>query len=190
MPTSTQSSHSTSNDLDRDLMLQVCQGNHAAFESLVDRCQGGLIQYLTYTCKNAQLAEDLAQEVFVRLYRARAAYEARGNFKGYLYQIARNLWRDYLRRQKIRTVEVSLTDEGSYQVNPQTFTTQNPFADRQQLRWALEQLPEQQRDPLLLSHIEGMTYQEIATCLQVPIGTIKSRIFHATRKLRDLLQRR
>lgn len=175
-------------------MLACARGDHAAFEQLVIRCQDGLIQFFTMLSKNHALAEDLAQEVFVRLYRSRTAYRHQGRFKTYLYRIARNLWTDHLRRENPRCRDLSL-DAPDRHGNPLSGTLaaeprRGPPSGKQNkaLVQALLRLPRQQREVLLLSLIEEMTYPEIAAVLEIPAGTVKSRMHHAVRKLRALLK--
>ena len=90
------------------LMMQFSEGDTEAFESLVNRCQGGLIQFFTMLSGNRADGEELAQEVFIRLYRSSQNYRPTAKFKTYLYRVARNLWTDHLRRKSSRGNLVSL----------------------------------------------------------------------------------
>ena len=171
-------------------MSRTAAGDDAAFEALVNRHQGGLIQFFTMLSRNGVVAEDLAQEAFIRVYNARNAYQPRAKFKTYLFSIARNLWIDYLRRAGKRAGEESLEalecrglQLGHDDPEPR------PFAHRA-LYHAVQRLPLDQRMVLLLAQVEDMNYPEIAETLSIPVGTVKSRMFHALRKMRAFLKQR
>ena len=176
-------------------MKRAADGDDAAFEDLVDRCQAGLIQFFTVLSRNRADGEDLAQEAFIRLYRARRAYRAQARFRTYLYRIAQNLWTDYLRRKKTRIGESPLDDRnrqgppepGSASANREPTVS---VKTRKELYNAVLALSEEQRMVLLLNLVEDLTYPQIAETLSIPVGTAKSRMHHALRKLQALLKSR
>ncbi len=174
-------------------MLKAAEGNDHAFESLVHRCQGGLIQYFTLLSGSPQEGEELAQEVFIRVYRKRKSYQASARFKTYLYHIAGNLWKDQLRGKKQNNATFSLDEpEQSDKIQEAQLAMAcqpDSVLDRISLLRAVERLPQDQRAVLLLNHIEDLDYPEIAKILAVPLGTVKSRMHHAMRKLRSMLTR-
>jgi len=180
-------------DPDADLMTRFANGDETAFDHLVDRCQAGLVQFFAVNAQDDALAEDLAQETFLRLYRARDAYRRRARFKTYLYRIALNVWRGHLRRKRARVREQSWDAPGGNR-SPETTAgpataTPAPF-ERVRLYRAFQQLSEPHRAVLSLSLIEEMTTSETAAALGIPAGTVKSRLHHAARRLRRLLGER
>ncbi|QTD48992.1 RNA polymerase sigma factor [Sulfidibacter corallicola] len=174
-------------------MTKAARGDDSAFAALVDRCQAGLIQYLTLMCGDPPEAEDLAQEVFVRLYRRRAHYEPVAKLKTYLYHIARNLLKDRYRRKHRRGADISLEAPDPQGVAlSEKLVGDRPdphHLEKLSLYDLIGKLPEGQRDVLLLNSVEQLTYPEIAQILEIPIGTVKTRMFFAVRKCRELLGR-
>ncbi|MDJ0840200.1 MAG: sigma-70 family RNA polymerase sigma factor [Acidobacteriota bacterium] len=175
-------------DKDAACMLRVAEGETAAFEDLVNRYQSALVQYFTIQSQDPVLAEDLAQEVFLRLYRSRASYRPTARFKTFLYRIARNLWLDNCRSKKRAGTPIHLDDEPDGTDRLSEKQTNDPTLSwglngRCLLR-AVSDLPEKQRDVLLLGQIEEMPYPEIARVLEIPVGTVKSRMYHALENLR------
>ncbi|MDX1582445.1 MAG: sigma-70 family RNA polymerase sigma factor [Thermoanaerobaculia bacterium] len=175
-------------DPDAELMLATSRGDARAFALLVDRHKNGLVNYLTHLTSDRDRAEELAQEAFVRLYEKADRYDERGKLTSYLYSIATNLVRSEQRR-KARwfrlvprlSVHLSREDPG-----PQRGLLSDEAT--REVRRALEQLPIHFRAPVILREIEGWSYQDIAAALQCNVGTIKSRINRARRRLRDLLE--
>ncbi len=172
-------------------MCRASRGDDTAFEALVDRCQAGLIQFFVMLSHNPSLGEDLAQEVFIRLYKNRHGYRPEARFKTYLYRIARNLWTDHLRRQPKQGRDLSLdavNDRGASLGHMLAAESPDPLpVDRKTLYLAVLRLSRQQREVLLLSLLEDLSYPEIAAVLSIPVGTVKSRVYHAVRKLRTIL---
>jgi len=164
-----------------ELMLRVASGDLEAFAVLVDRHQGGLIQYFAMLTRDRALAEDLAQEVFLKLYRARRRYRPDARLETFLYRIARNLWTDHLRRQHRRGTWVSLEDTEPVAAVPST------VLDWETLERAVAALPEKQRHVFLLSRIEELSFPEISDLLEIPLGTVKSRMHHALAVIRKAL---
>lgn len=172
----------TRTDREQALMLRVANGDLGAFETLVDRFQGGLIQYFTMLTRDRSIAEDLAQEVFLKLYRSRQRYRPEAKFQTYLYRIARNHWTDHLRRQTKRGKLVPLEDQNEPPGDPAITTIEWQILER-----AVASLSEKQRHVFLLSRIEDLSFPEISQILEIPVGTVKSRMHHALSILREAL---
>lgn len=181
---------------DTELVAAVQAGSLAAFEALVARHERPLINYFYHVAWDRQIAEDCAQEVFLRLHAHLGRYEAKAKFTTFLYRIARNLWIDRLRVS--HGVWVSL-DAGSEESSGRPLRdrissrgdspveTMEREETRQRMRRAIESLPEDQRVVVILSELQGMRYQEISVVLEVPVGTVKSRMFVAMQRLKELL---
>ena len=181
---------------DAELMLAFRDGEEAGFEELVQRHRTPLINFCYRIVWDRDLAEDVVQEVFVRIHRHRADYEPRAKFTTYLYRIARNCSVDYLRKSRHQRKDRSLDaeDEDGRSLydnvdqraeNPAAGANKEEFADS--VIEAIQSLPEEHRIVFILSEVEDMKYAEISEVLDVPVGTIKSRMHNATKKLREKL---
>ena len=169
------------------LMLRAAEGDKAAFEALVDLYQCRLIQFFSLMAGDAALAEDLAQEVFLRLYKARASFRAEAKLGTYLYRIAHNLWNDHLRRSKRRGEVVAFDEAVGADGLSRAESDPTLLLDWGALVSAIGTLPEKQRQVFLLNRIEELSFAEISRILEIPIGTVKSRMHHAVAFLRDAL---
>lgn len=188
---------------DVELMLELRQGDEGAFKAIVERYQRPLINFFHRLLWDRALAEDYCQEVFIRIYVHREEYEPRAKFTSYLFRIARNYWIDQRRSASKRPGTVSLSapvrSEGSRDVHledvlasPEGAVERSPAETheiRDRVEQALRSLPDEQRMVFLLSEQQGMKYAEVAAVLQIPVGTVKSRMHHAVRRLREVLSR-
>lgn len=166
--------------------------NNAGFDQAAMEHIDSLYGYALTLTRNATEAEDLVQETYVRAASAANQPAADSNLKGWLFVIMRNAWLNQLRHKNSGPRFVEL-DPGE----PATIETQeNPHVvylrklERQQVREAIENLPQAYREIVVLRDIEGFTYQEIATVLDCPAGTVMSRLGRARGKLRKMLEPR
>jgi len=170
---------------DDDLMARARQGDWDALGTLLGLQEGRLVAFFHRLGCDPNSIEDLVQEVMIRIYEARRRYDPARPFSPWLYGIARNVWRDYLRRQghlqaALRAME-SAEDLDSPGLDPLERRQAEEEADR--VRRAVQRLPEEQRVTLILRHFQDLSYEEIAETLGVPLGTVKWRIHDAMRKL-------
>ena len=181
-------------------MLEVRDGNAAAFEELVRRYQGRLVGVLEHLVDNRDQAEDLAQDVFLRVYRARGTYTPGAKFATWLFTIANNV-ASSARRSRSRRPEVNLPshDTGPMGARPldvivQASSGQMPARqlDKAEMRdivhLALSSLNERQRMAVLLNKFEGMSYADIAETMQMSTKAIKSLLSRARVNLREVLE--
>jgi RNA polymerase sigma-70 factor (ECF subfamily) len=143
------------------------------------------------------LAEDLAQETFVRLYTSASRYEPKAKFRSYLYRIARSCWIDQHRRTKSRRLERSLDAEmgdGASLRNVLTVMAEEPEESARKEEFvkglvaAIDSLPTDHKVVFILSQVEGLRYKEIGEALDIPEGTVKSRMHACLKKIREVLQ--
>jgi len=187
-------------DPDVRLMLEVRSDNAAAFEALVLRYQDRLIAILKHLVGNPDWAEDLAQEVFLRVYRARKTYTPGAKFATWLFTIANHVACNAL-RSRSRRPEVNLPgrDSGPLGAKPlevllAASSGQMPARllakaeMRELVRLALESLNERQRLAVLLNKFEGMSYADIADAMQLSSSAVKSLLSRARVNLRQVLQ--
>ncbi|OHB74692.1 MAG: hypothetical protein A2Z34_07335 [Planctomycetes bacterium RBG_16_59_8] len=182
---------------DNELIVEFQRGNLDAFEMLVLRHQDQLINFFYHCSGDRQLSEDYTQDVFVRLVSYLDRYSPKAKFTTFLYKVARNMWIDKLRAERVRPRPVSLespisggerclkdTIEGKSQA-PGDAIAHHELGET--LEAVIESLPEDLRVVLVLSEIQGLKYREISEVLDVPIGTVKSRMHSAVETLRKKL---
>jgi RNA polymerase sigma-70 factor, ECF subfamily len=187
-------------DPDVRLMLEVRDGSAAAFEELVLRYQARLVRVLEHLVGNRDQADDLAQEVFLRVYRSRKHYVAGAKFATWLFTIANNVANN-ARRNRSRRREVTLAprDSGPMGARPldrmiQASSGQMPARQLDTaemceiVELALESLNERQRLAVLLNKFEGMSYADIAQTMELTPQAIKSLLSRARENLRDILE--
>jgi RNA polymerase sigma-70 factor, ECF subfamily len=152
----------------------------------------GLYGYALVLTQNRMDAEDLVQETYVRAIRAMGRLRDDSNVKGWLFTILRNIWLNELRRKRKAPQSVDVDAEET-NANLADESAKNPHdaymqkLEGRHVRWAMQQLPEEAREVLLLREWEQLSYREMATLLDLPVGTVMSRLARARSKLRDLL---
>ncbi len=187
---------------DEDLMARVGEDDDRAFSELVRRFQGRVTNLVSRVLNDRECADDLAQEVFVRVFVHRRNYRRGSKFSTWLFTIAANLAKNEIRRRVRRRNWFSL-DALQEMVKDSAIQLADPtegresLMEREQLREAMGRaiatVPERYRLALVLRDIEGLPYEEIAQVLNIPGGTVRSRINRARgmlkRKLQPLLRR-
>lgn len=164
------------NRSDEQLMLAFKGGDGRAFEQLFDRYKNSIYGYVRRRVDDPGRAEEIAQDVFLALVQHRNGYEVTASFRTYLYRIALNRIASEHRKKRERdALPAEVEAAGS-----------DPSVVRQVCE-ALEQLEPEQREIVLLREYEGLSYEEIAQVLRVPLGTVRSRLFRAKMALRDIL---
>lgn len=172
-------------------MLQVKEGDADSFELLLNKYRRPVVSYLYRMVQNRAVAEELAQEAFLRVYRARGSYEPAAKFTTWLFRIATHLALNSLRDGKHRRKEQSLDGAGPER---QPLEPADGRANREQqlvaearlaaVREAIAELPEKQRAAVLLHKYEGMDYAQIADALGCSVSAVKSLLFRAYESLR------
>lgn len=187
-------------DPDVQTMLRVKQGDEAAFAEIVDRYQHRLIAIFMHLVGDRTSAEDLAQEVFLRIYRARHGYEPTARFSTYVFRIAHNLASNTRRsRGRRREVQMAGSRSGSQSTAPAEQqlkersalmpTRQLDRAELQQLvQQAMDELNERQRMALLLHKFENLSYSDIGESMELSSAAVKSLLSRARETLRSRLE--
>ncbi|MBT0961389.1 RNA polymerase sigma factor RpoE [Denitromonas iodatirespirans] len=190
----------TDRELDQQLVERVQRGDKQAFGLLVSKYQRKLLRLLSRLIRDPAEVEDVAQETFIKAYRALPAFRGESAFYTWLYRIGVNTAKNYLVAQGRRAP----TATGFSSEDAETFDDGEQLRDintperlmmsrqiGQTVETAMEALPEELRTAIVLREIEGMSYEEIAGIMECPIGTVRSRIFRAreaiAEKLRPLL---
>ncbi len=179
---------------DENLMLRYADGDTRAFEILYTRHKGGLYRYLYRQCRNAAIAEELFQDIWMNLIRARDRYTVQAKFTTYLYRLAHNKLIDHYRKQN-KGVPVSFDDDDCPDLDAipdQRAENPSVLYDKQERRKHLDDLvatlPEAQREAFLLREESGLKLEEIATITGVNVETAKSRLRYAVSKLKAALR--
>lgn len=178
-------------DLDASLMLRVRDGDPTCFAQLLERHRTSVINFLFRMVQNKAIAEELAQEVFLRVYRSRLSYEASAKFTTWLFRIATNLAFNWLRDQKGRKSQDSLQDDAA-QAATRRLTDGQPSVESvlvyqvklHEVREAIAKLPDKQRAAILMHKYEEMEYSQIAKVLGCSESAVKSLLFRAYESLR------
>ncbi len=177
---------------DEHLMLRYQQGDAGAFDILYQRHKGPLYRYLTRLLAHDQTAEEIYQDVWLRLIQARSRYQASASFRTYLFQIARNRALDHFRSQRRRpqlaTHDPADTDElpDAQQLDVADLVHNHSCLAR--LLELVRDLPDAQRDVFLLKEEAGLSLQEIAALSTENVEAVKSRLRYAIAKLRTGLR--
>ena len=173
---------------DNALMEQVSAGKIGQLAILFERHHRSLFRYFVSMQRDRQMAEDLVKEVFFRMLRYRGTYNASQPFTGWMYQIARNAGVDQSRKRR------DVVDIDEFAARRPEFASKQPgpaeVVVRKQdlglLHLALEKLPPDKREVLVLSRFQGLKHEEIAVLLDCEVGTVKVRVYRAMRALEQL----
>jgi RNA polymerase sigma-70 factor (ECF subfamily) len=189
----------TQDDSDQQLVERVQAGDKAAFDLLVRKYQHRVLKLVSRFVPDAAEAEDVAQEAFLKAYRALASFRGDSAFYTWLYRIAINTAKNALVSNRRRPVDfdLDLQDPEQYDRHARLRDGDTPEGVllteeiRNVVERAMEQLPEDLRTAIVLRELEGLSYEEIAEAMDCPVGTVRSRIFRAReaidKKLKPLL---
>ena len=179
---------------DEELVTAFQSGNIPAFDQLVRRWDRRIQGAIYRLAGNRDEARDLTQETFLKAYRALGTFKKEARFSSWLYQIALNATRDRLRRRHRRT-DLSLDDldEGAERslrdTSPSALERMESGDLARLVASAVASLPEEQREVVILKEYEGLTFPEIAEALDVPLSTVKTRLYRGLGQLRVRLER-
>lgn len=179
---------------DTELMLRVREGDEVSFGLLLDRHRGPVIHFLYRMVQNQAVSEELAQEVFLRVYRSRATYEPTAKFTTWLFRIATHLALNWIRDRRNERSQESLDQEiaegATRQVADRGRTVEQELVYKARLaevRQAIDLLPAKQRAAVLMHKYEEMEYTQIAKALSCSESAVKSLLFRAYETLRSRL---
>jgi len=183
---------------DAQVMLRVKTGDQSAFDYLVQKYRRPLVSFMYRMARNTAAAEDLAQEVFLRVYRSRASYEASAKFTTWLYRIATNLAVNHARDTRHERPEVTVSldepDEDTcttLELPDGKLTAEQAMVRRERMlaiRSKVEALPEQQKLAVIMHKYQQMDYKQIAEVLKKSESATKSLLFRACESLREQLK--
>ena len=184
-------------DPDNQLMQKAGSGDRAAFKELIKKHQGTVTGIIYRYTGNHNEVEDLAQDIFLKIYKAANSYAPRARFKTWLYKVVANHCLNFFRSQKRKAFITSLDQSLSEDHNPHIQRTdaqkEQPEIMLQQqelqiaLKKALSELPERQRMAVILHRFEGLSYKEVADTLGSSLSAVESLIFRAMNNLKEKL---
>lgn len=177
-------------DPDVDLMIRVVKGDRPSFELLVTKYQKTVLNIAFRYTGNPAVAEELTQDVFVRVYRAAPAYKPEARFSTWLFTIVRNVCSNYRSREGRLDQQMDSGSDPFYFTNPQESPEENLIRSerRKKIREAIRQLPESLRLPLILHQFEHLSYGQVAEILDISLGAVKVRIHRARLALMEQLK--
>lgn len=171
---------------ERELVDRCQRGEEAAFQELVDQYKDLVFAVIARSVQDRGRAEDLAQEVFLRIYRGLPYFRGEARLSTWIYRIIANVC---MRAPTRAPVPISLDDERSAPITPSSADRQ--FADielRDRLEKAIARLPDRQRLLIAAHYLQGVQYEDLAEALGLPLGTVKTHLYRAKRQLRRLLE--
>ena len=178
-------------DLDTQLMIRVQGDDDASFGELLNRNRILVVNYLSRMVVNRAIAEELAQDVFIRVYRSRRSYEPTAKFSTWLYRITTNVALNHFRDEKRAQNQISLDVQDAVQVRRETQDRAPLIEDRlvrevvaRQIRYAVRALPPKQRAAVIMHKYEEMDYARIAQVLGCSPSAVKALMFRAYETLR------
>ncbi len=172
---------------DKELVKRVQKGDKGAFDVLVLKYEHKIVNLVMRYVRDPEQALDIAQEAFIKAYRALPRFRGDSAFYTWLYRIAVNTAKNYLAAQRRRptNIELDLQDPEQYNLHAKLKETDTPegVTLSQELKDTLERaiaaLPDDLRTAIILRELDGMSYEEIAQTMDCPVGTVRSRIFRA-----------
>ena len=185
-------------DRERDPLVALNRGDGGLFEEFVRSEAATLVAFFQHLGGSRVEAEDLAQEVFFKLYRKAANYVPQGTFEAFVLRVARNAWIDRRRREAARVPArlFSALEGESNCVHDAIAIGHEPerrlaqFEEQRRIARALSTLSQSHALIFELAIVQSRPYPEIAAELEIPVGTVKSRVFHALRRMREALEPR
>jgi len=171
-------------ETESELITAAQQGDRRAFGELVRQHRAGVINVVYRMCGDAHVAEDAAQEAFIRAWQHLPNYRPRSPFRNWVYRIATNVAVDVLRREN-ETVDIDTLPLIASNGGPAAAVEGQEQSER--VQQAVLALPQASRAALVLREYEGLSYREIAEMLDIPIGTVMSRLNYARNRLRESL---
>jgi RNA polymerase sigma-70 factor, ECF subfamily len=189
----------TTHVTDQDLVTRAQAGSEAAYRELLGRYQRPVFSLVYRMVRDRELAEDLAQETFVKVFNNISRYDPRYKFSSWIFKIASNLTIDHLRRKGLETVSLDGSrqaqtqeevDSSRIQVESEDASPEEDLEAKElgaEIEVAIGRLRPEYRTAILLRHVEGRPYEEIAEIMEIPLGTVKTYIHRARTELRGTL---
>jgi RNA polymerase sigma-70 factor (ECF subfamily) len=181
---------------DGELIETAISGREDSFEELVRRYQRPITNYVYRMLSDYDASLDVTQEVFIKVYNSLARYSSDYKFSTWLYRIAHNAAIDYMRRHSVNEQSIEAENaDGTYQLQIES-PRPTPEQERERSEWRTEIetvvkcLPTVYRELIMLRHAQDLSYDEIAEITNLPLGTVKNRLFRAREMMREIFVER
>lgn len=180
---------------DEELVAAVLEGDDERFREIVARYQGRVVNYLYRLLRNLDEAHDLAQEVFLRIYRALDRFDSGYRFSTWLFRVAQNAAIDRIRKRRLKMVSIHRPETEDSEGGDWDFasTDADPYGDLRNrergeaINRAIDELAEEYRELIVLRHFGELSYEEIARLKGMPLGTVKNKLFRGRQMLKGKL---
>ncbi len=180
---------------DEELVAAILRGERERFADLVGRYEGRLVNYLYRLLRSLDDAHDLAQEVFLKVYQALDRFDPHYRFSTWIFRVAQNAAIDQIRRQRLKLISMHRESDEDGEGRDWEFPSgrPTPYADLRNrergeaIQQAVDGLPWEYRELILLRHFGELSYEEIATLKRLPLGTVKNKLFRARQLLKERL---
>ncbi len=179
---------------DAELVAEALKGREECFGDLVSRYQGPLVNYLYRMVRQSEEAHDLAQEVFIKIYKALDRYDPQYKFSTWLFRIAQNAAIDRIRKRRIVAVSMDRPsddgDDGTWEFpsgDPDPYRDSRNRERGDAIQHAIDALPWEYRELIVMRHFGELSYDEIAQAKEMPLGTVKNKLFRGRQMLKERL---
>jgi len=184
-----------SEQTDQELVVAILDGATQKYSELVKRYQGRVVNYLYRLLHNVDDAHDLAQDVFLRVFRALDRYNPEYKFSTWLFRVAQNAAIDVVRKRRLQVVSMHRPDSDGGSSSTWDFASgdPSPYGDARNrergdaIRCAIGELPREYRELICLRHYAEMSYGEISEVKDMPLGTVKNKLFRGRQMLKERL---
>ena len=179
---------------DEDLVASILDGQPELFADLVGRYQGRLVNYLHRMLRNQEDAHDLAQEVFVKIYGALDRFDPKYRFSTWLFRVAQNAAIDTIRKRRLKLVSIHRDDAdgegGDWELpgdDPTPYQTSRNIERGAAIHQAIDELPYEYKELISMRHYAELSYDDIARLKDMPLGTVKNKLFRGRQMLKEKL---
>ena len=179
---------------DEDLVASILDGQPELFADLVGRYQGRLVNYLHRMLRNQEDAHDLAQEVFVKIYGALDRFDPKYRFSTWLFRVAQNAAIDTIRKRRLKLVAIHRDDAdgegGDWELpgdDPTPYQTSRNIERGAAIHQAIDELPYEYKELISMRHYAELSYDDIARLKDMPLGTVKNKLFRGRQMLKEKL---
>lgn len=181
---------------DEEIVAAILQGDEDLYAEIVGRYQARLVNYLYRLLRNREEAHDLAQEVFFKVYRALDRFDAEYRFSTWLFRVGQNAAIDHIRKRRLRLVSMHRPEDEAGGERDWEFPSSDPtpYGDARNvergeaINRAVAELPWEYRELIVLRHFGELSYEEIAVLKEMPLGTVKNKLFRGRQMLKQKLR--